>query len=80
MHYVDKPNSITAEGVTIGREKGVAFGCELTIHAKVQHLEVSAFALHPVSDLQQVLRRAGEAIQLADEQCVALADEIESRF
>jgi len=30
MHYVDKPTSITAEGVTIGREKGVAFGCELT--------------------------------------------------
>src|SRR5260370_7814155 len=29
MHYVDKPTSITAEGVTIGREMGVAVGCEL---------------------------------------------------
>jgi hypothetical protein len=23
MHYVDKPNPVTAEGVTIGRENGV---------------------------------------------------------
>jgi hypothetical protein len=38
MHYVDKPNPITAEGVTIGREKGVAFGCELTHWATVASL------------------------------------------
>jgi hypothetical protein len=38
MHYVDKPTSITAEGVTIGREKGVAFECELTDRTKYRDI------------------------------------------
>ena len=30
MHYMDKPTPTQLEGVTIGRERGVGVGCDLT--------------------------------------------------
>src|SRR5690348_7319299 len=44
------------------------------VHAEIEDLEMSTLALHPINDLQQVLRRARQPVELADHQHVAFAD------
>src|SRR4051812_11557550 len=43
-------------------------------------MEIRPLALHKVGDLQKVLGRAGEPVELGDDERVALADEIETGF
>jgi hypothetical protein len=39
-----------------------------------------ALRFRPIDDIQEVLRRAGESVELRHDQSIALPDEIQTRF
>src|SRR5205085_9113713 len=55
-------------------------GCGACVGSQVQNREVGFLGFHPVSDVEQMLCRTSEPVQLRDNEGVAFTDEIERRL